>query len=420
MDVDIRASEAPEEDPFADLVPEVLPGPELLEERDPEVLHEPDPEPEAEPAPSGAVGSAPLPLHRLLDWAKPSLAEAASLTALVLEAIADMHDAECTHGGLDSRSVRLTSACEVRLTGQPQCSDDAVDPDERRADIRAVAAIVAEIDKATGRPARPLTQREERLVARLESAADPKSLTRRGLRKAARGLELAIGPTERRDAARQGIAGLVRAVSGHDQAGNGVGALDASSDSHRPVPLGRKLPPPARRPPLWPRIWKPVAIATTVLLLIGIEVTFFGDSVMHNVKTLLSGGKAQAAAGPKQPAPLPDLGPPAAGPLTHLELRPLDGCRPDATCNVVVQVAVQPQAAPLDVAWNFELIDRCGTLREPRPGGVLSVPPGHDRAVQTVAVVMPAGRALTLVPVATAPARIAGTPMPLFPADRPC
>jgi hypothetical protein len=86
----------------------------------------------------------------------------------------------------------------------------------------------------------------------------------------------------------------------------------------------------------------------------------------------------------------------------------------------VVQVAVQPQANPLDVAWNFELIDQCGTLREARPGGVLPVPPGRDRAVQTVAVALPAGRALTLVPVATSPARVAGTPMPMFPADRPC
>jgi len=141
--------------------------------------------------------------------------------------------------------------------------------------------------------------------------------------------------------------------------------------------------------------------------------------VTRNVKALLS-GKAQASPGPKQPAPVPDLGPPAAGPITHVELRPLDGCRPGQTCNTVVQVAVQPQPTPLDVTWNFELIDRCGPLRETRPGGVLSVPPGHDRAVQSVAVALPAGRALTLVPVATAPARAAGTPMPLFPANQSC
>ncbi|MCA1845648.1 MAG: hypothetical protein LC792_21125, partial [Actinobacteria bacterium] len=203
MDIDIRESEAPGEDPFAELMLEVLPEPEVIVEDEPEVLREPEP---AQP---------PLPLHRLLDRAKPSLAEATSLTALVLSAIADMHDAGCTHGGLDSRSVRLTADCEVRLTDRPHCADDA-DADERRADIHALAAIAAEIDKATGRPARQLTDREERMAARLAAASDQRSLSRRGLRKAARGLELAIGPTGRQDAARQGLAGLVRAVSGHE------------------------------------------------------------------------------------------------------------------------------------------------------------------------------------------------------------
>jgi hypothetical protein len=156
-----------------------------------------------------------------------------------------------------------------------------------------------------------------------------------------------------------------------------------------------------------------------VLLVLGVEIHLFGDTVKRNVEALLS-GKAQASSGPKRPAPLPDLGPPAAGPITHLEVRPLDGCRPEGVCNAVVQVAVQPQSNPLEVAWNFELFDRCGSLREPRPGGVLTVPAGRDRAVQTVTAALPAGRALTLVPVTTSPARVAGMPMPLYPANRTC
>ena len=145
----------------------------------------------------------------------------------------------------------------------------------------------------------------------------------------------------------------------------------------------------------------------------------FGDTAQRNIETL-TGGNAQAASGPRRPAPLPDLGPPASGAITHLEVRPLDGCRPEGTCSAVVQVAVTPQASPLEVTWNFELLDRCGSRREPRPGGVLSIPPGNDRAVQTVAVALPSGQALTLIPVTTAPVRVAGTPMPLFPANRTC
>ncbi len=380
-------------------MPEVLPGPEVPE-HEPETLR------------------APLSLHRLLDRAKPSLAEATSLAALVLEALAVMHDNTGAHGRLDSRSIRLTPACTVRIAGRPDRKDrNGTARDLRRADIEAAAAIVAEIDKATGRPNRPLTDREERLSARLAANADASSLARRGLRKAARGLELAVGRADQLEAARQGVAGLIRAVSGHDVPAGGAGA--AFGGPVNGAPLARRLPPPAARPALWPRIWKPLAAAAAVLILVGGWIQFFGDTAQRNVKTLLS-GDAQASAGPKDLAPLPDLGPPVNGALTHLEVRPLEGCRAEQTCSAVVQVAVTPQNNPLEVTWNFELLDRCGPLREARPGGVLSIPPGRDRAVQTVAVALPPGQALTLIPVTTTPVRVAGTPMPLYPPDRTC
>jgi hypothetical protein len=458
LDVHVRETEAPGEDLFPELMPEVLPGPEVLPERDPEVLRETDPppashpdrasdlepasDPESAPHPEPAgeprrVVPAPLTLHRFLDRAKPSLGEATSLASLVLDAIGALHDAGCTHGRLDSRTVRLTPEGEVHLAGLEPARSEPGDPDPqaRKADVRAAAAVVAEIDKATGRPVRPLTDREARMADRLAAAADPASLTRRGLRRAARGLDMAIGRADQREAARAGLAGLIRAVAGYDaiSVANGHGAMAGTGPTGigptgigpagigptGPAPLARRLPPPARRAPVWPKLWKPVAIVAAVLLVFGVEVTFFGDKVTRNVKTLMT-HEAAAAEGPKLPAALPDLGPPTAGPITHLELRPLDGCKPATTCNAVVQVALAPQPVPVDVTWNFELFDRCGTLRETRPGGVMSVPAGADRAVQTVAVALPAGQALALVPVATAPARVAGSPMPLSPGDRPC
>ena len=305
MDIHVRESDAPgEEDPYRDLMPEVLPGPEVVPE------HE---------------FTAPTSLHRLLDRAKPSLAEAASLAALVLEALAVMHDNTGSHGSLDSQSIRLTPAGTVRIAGRRSSDDaDGTDRDKRRADIRAAAAIVAEIEKATGRPNRTLTDREERLAARLAANADPSSLTRRGLRKAARGLELAVGRAEQRDVARRGVTGLIRAVAGYDTPAGGNGqAFGGLMDG---APLKRRLPPPAGRPPRWPRIWKPIAISAAVLVLVGAWIQLFGGTAQRNVETLLS-DDAQAAAGPKSLAPLPDLGPPANGALTHLEARPLEGCR---------------------------------------------------------------------------------------------
>jgi hypothetical protein len=137
VDIHVRETDAPGDDPYADLTPEVLPGPEVLPEDGAEV-----------PRP-------PLSLHRLLDRAKPSLAEATSLAALVLEALAVMHDTAGAHGRLDRRSIRLTPSCTVRIDGRrtPKAVGGAARAD-RRADIRAAAAIVAEIDKATGRPNR--------------------------------------------------------------------------------------------------------------------------------------------------------------------------------------------------------------------------------------------------------------------------
>jgi hypothetical protein len=406
-DADVRESD--------DLV--VIDEPEVLPEL-PEVL------PDAPGAAGGwraAESRDGIALHRFLDRAKLSLAEAASLASLFLEAVAAMHESGCGHGALDSRSVRVVPDGSVRLAewGPDTPFPVGLDDEIRRADIRAAAAIIEEITKSAGRPVRELIDVEDRLLSRLKVNSDVTSLRRRGVRRAARGLDLAIGPTARRDLARQRVIGLVKVVAGHETAHAAASSSDRAGGGGGAEPP-RRLPPPARRPPVWPRLWKPLAIVAVVLIVVGVEIHLFGDDVKRNVDKLLSGDAPAAAAGPRKPDPVPDLGPPAAGPITHLELRPLEGCKPDATCNAVVQVAVAPHDVPLDVAWRFELLDRCGTLREERPGGVLTVPPGKDRAVQTAAVAIPAGRALTLVPVATAPARVAGVPMPLFPPGRTC
>ncbi|TMK37991.1 MAG: hypothetical protein E6G66_19105 [Actinobacteria bacterium] len=218
-------------------------------------------------------------LLRLLDRAKPSLAEAAVLAALVLDAVAAMHAGGHTHGELDSRAVRVGLDGAVRIAGWgpnalfPASPDDEV----RRADIRAAAGIVAEIAKSAGRPTRPLTRQEDRLVARLSSNADPRSLARRGPLKAARGLETAVGPSERRRSVHQRVVGLARAVATVDAPA--VAGPAATDD--RPLPggaliangsPGRALPPPARRPPIWPRVWKGAAIGALVAVVLGVEL----------------------------------------------------------------------------------------------------------------------------------------------------
>jgi hypothetical protein len=421
------SAEALAEFPGLPDVPEVLDVPEVIDLRDPapaviDLRDQPDQRPSDRPE---------VPLHRLLDRAKPSLAEAAALAAVVLEALGTMHEAGCAHGDLDSGSVQVGLGGDVRLAGgKPRRAGTArFDAEQRRADIRAAAGIITEILKSAGRPARQLTDPETRLLTRLEAATDARSLSRRGPLRAARGLEQVLGPADRRRAARQGVVELIRAVAtaetamtdghrivaGGGQAGSaGVGSAGVGG------PPPRSLPPPRRRAPISPRVWKGIAAATGILLILGAEIHFFGDDVKRNVDKILATDAGAAPTDAKQPDPIPNLGPPAAGPVTLLEIRPLEGCRPGAVCQTVAQITVTPQDAPLDVAWGFELIDRCGPLRETRPGGVFSIPARGDRAVQTVSVPVPAGRALALIPVTNSPVKVAGVPIPLSTGDGPC
>jgi hypothetical protein len=376
-------------------------------------------------------------LAHFLDRAKPSLAEAAVLAAAVLEAVGAMHAGGRSHGALDSRAVRIALDGSARIGGGSidLRGPDGPPADARRADIRAAAGLVAEIAKSAGRPSRPLTEAEERVAARLSSAADPRRLVRRSPLRAAHGLELAVGPADRRRVVKQRLVGLVRAVAAVDPpltvercpSADGPVVLEGAPATGgapgRNGRCGRSLPPPARRPPIWPRVWKGAAIGAVVALVLGVEVRFFGDSVQHNVHVLLSGDVkgAAAAAGPRRPGPVPVLGPQAAGPVTHLELRPLDGCRAGSpVCTAVLQVTVTPQDGPLEVAYGLEVVDRCRGTHESRPGGVLSVPPKLDRVAQTLTMPVPAGRAMAVVPVTSAPVRVAGTPMRLAPDDGPC
>jgi hypothetical protein len=216
---------------------------------------------------------------------------------------------------------------------------------------------------------------------------------------------------------------LVKAVSAAEtaptngQRAAGGGAPSTNGAGGAPA---RSLPPPSRRPPISPRVWKAAALVAGVALILGVEIHFFGDDVKRNVEKILGGNAGAAPTGAKAPAAIPNLGPPAEGPVTHLELRPLEGCRPGGLCQTVAQITVTPQETPLEVAWAFELIDRCGPMRETRPGGVFSVPPGADRSVQTVSVPLPAGRQLALIPLTNSPVRVAGTPIPVSTGDRTC
>ena len=152
--------------------------------------------------------------------------------------------------------------------------------------------------------------------------------------------------------------------------------------------------------------------AGVVAVLLGLEFLLFGDEVKRNVEVLLTHRSASAASDPGKPAPLPVLAPPAAGPVNQVELRPLDTCRAGAPCTVLMQVGIEPRRQPVEVAWRFEIVDRCRSgARRSEPGGSASIPAGQDRLVHTAGLALPPGRSLAVIPLVSTPARAAGPPM---------
>jgi hypothetical protein len=172
---------------------------------------------------------------------------------------------------------------------------------------------------------------------------------------------------------------------------------------------------------VWTRTWKAAAVIGVLAAVVYLEFAFFGDQVTRNLDVLLArDARKEAAGAPRQPAPIPTLAPPAAGPVTQVELRPIDTCRPGGACNVLVQMGIRPQARPLLVTWHFDIFDRCRQSRERRPGGAVVVPPGRDRLIETSSVTMPPGPSLAVIPVTTDPVAVAGKPMRLPGDDKPC
>jgi hypothetical protein len=166
-------------------------------------------------------------------------------------------------------------------------------------------------------------------------------------------------------------------------------------------------------------VWRTAAVVGVLAAVIFVEFAFFGDQMTRNLDVLLA-RDARKETGARQPAAIPVLAPPAAGPIAQLELRPIDVCRPAATCNVLVQLSLRPQPRPVRVSWHLEIFDRCRQTRDRHPGGTATVPPGRDRVIETSSLAMPAGPALAVIPLTTHPVAVAGQPMRLPGDDKPC
>lgn len=233
-------------------------------------------------------------------------------------------------------------------------------------------------------------------------------------------------------------------------------------DEHRSDPrFDLSAAPHTRLRTIWRRLWTALAALVVIVAIVALEFAIFRERLTEDLH-LLTGASArqQAADHPTRPplAPIPAPAPATAGAVDRVDLRALDSCTPGTVCAVRVLVRLQPRpeqpqpeqpqpgppqapvqagveampqseaqamsqprppspAQPLAVTWTFRAIDRCTGAEHTLPGGSLSVAPGGLQAQAVTRVLLPAGHALALTAVTSAPANAASSPL-LVPTDQ--
>jgi hypothetical protein len=369
-------------------------------------------------------------LRRLLTIATLTPEQAALITAGVLGGLHALHQAGLWHGDLDARTVHVGRAGQVRL-GEWGLRVDGQDLDaRRRTDREAAVRLLGRLGTSVRRHGRQ----------QVDSAAMLSTLEACG---GAGDEEVAL--LER---AGQAAAAVLRGRAGERAAGELaalVGILDRDPPSvaaPAPVPAAEPRPrPDTLRSPA--AAWAPAShrgrwLAAGVALLLVIAVIGAIALAARHPRSLAAAavphpGRAVSAPpvrglrAPTTPSPLPTgprqvptLAPAAAGPITAIEIQPLQGsCQPNASCPVQVTVRLQPQPAAEEVRWSFHVFDRCTGTTDVVPGVSVTALAGWAYVYGTSWPALPATHPLALVAVTESPAA-AASPAVLAGGSSPC
>jgi hypothetical protein len=327
-------------------------------------------------------------LRRLLQVARLSPSQAATIAADLRTAVATLHATGHGHGRLHAGNVQLGLDGAVRLTdwALESLAGRAGPARLRRADGRATVALAADLHRHAGVPV-------ERL-ARI------------------------LGGPEEQAAARAGVAELVAAVPGIGRPRCPAGA-PAPPSGPVLVPFQGMPPPGLRRRLLrslqavWPALRRAVALLALLAGVVVAEFVLFGEHVGRNLELLRERPAATTGLTTTvRRASLPKL-PRASGPVAAVNLRALDPCRAGDACTLVVQVRVRPQAAPLRVSWRFAVAGGCAGNPVTLPGGETQIPPGADRVLRLQTLQLPPGPAVEIAAVTSEPAAITSHPLRL-------
>jgi hypothetical protein len=158
-----------------------------------------------------------------------------------------------------------------------------------------------------------------------------------------------------------------------------------------------------------------------LLALLALELVVFGDRIRSDLDGLRAAGRSASGAVSNPvapPTPMAAPAPMANGPVSAVDLRPLNRCVPGADCETRLQVRLPLRAVAQQVGWTFQVTDRCTGVIQVVPGGSMIVAEGGRLVVVSV-VRLPSARALALTAVTATPAR-AASPALLIPSNAGC
>ena len=346
------------------------------------------------------------PLRRLLAVATLTPEQAALVTLGVLDGLEALHGAGLGHGRLDERTVHVGPAGAIRLGAWGLGVDDQEGGERRERDREAAVRLLGRLGRSARRPPRGAGLHRA-LEACGERDGDQAALLARA-----------------REAAASLLDGGAAARAAHELAVL-VGMLERDPPplprSAEPAPLAAAHPlrsPAAVWTPETHRArWLAAGLSALVLAALFVTVTarYVGSqrvaAVPHPKPAATSPPARPAPAAPPAPAgprPVPALGPATAGPITGIEIQPLQGsCQPGAVCPVQVTVRLQPQPAAQEVRWSFHVFDRCTGATSVLPGASVTALAGWAYVYGTSWPALSASHPLALVAVTETPAAAA-------------
>jgi hypothetical protein len=333
------------------------------------------------------------PLDQALAAGPLSPPAGAALADDLLAALESLHREGRAHGAVEPSQVRLLPSGSARLLPPPAPGED------RPSDVRAVALLLC---NAVGvapawSPSEPLRETER--------AAPALAAT---LRAIAQG-SLPLDAGAARAAIREAAGGLVEeeaAASGRAELAARAGA-PAAAVAERHPPAIRLPNRRSRRRPLLIA----VAVAALLVLLAGFGVLGWGTAGRHpSPPAAAAKSPSPLAQHSPSPTPVPTL-PTANGPIQSVVETAQGQCAVGASCAVEVDVHFQKTDAPMDVSWQFQLVDSCTSNATYVPGNTVHALAGWVHVVGTTRLTLPGGHPLAIVAITTAPAQAASAPL---------